>query len=832
VKDLQKIVAPFALLRMATLPYKALDDMRLPDVERQLAQIIEIEQQLANYQQQLDTALFHSVSSIDDDAVKMRRSVLKLKRNIHNGRAANIDGQLYNEICDLLNPEDKQALADWNSAHEQLKVTTEIAEQSLVDQRQSHLRTALRAPLNETLFKRALAFASLGVAIESTREKKLPTKAKPDNFERSLFGYLTRAAAKTSPFSSFMSMTVVPFDFEQKDQTVTRWHAQDLTHQCSTRINRGISGRLFNQAALVGVKNDEVLLHVNKTFKQKDAQRYSALCDRDIVLLGRPWTENRTAIFRLHEKVSEVFTNNLDEATWSQWQQRLCDSTGATPAQVGALLDKFIRKGLLCIKPLTDTFDNEPEVTVKNYLANSQLDQLKKTAQTVEQMIELTEQISADDSDKRAVKINAIKVLETRALNHLDTQRFDRFHNTVLEDCWGSGVKGKIPANGLPDLSSLHDFIASQLIIIPEYVKLRIHFIERFGEGGQCDNVAEFLTDIGNKLVEITEYGSAVKQQKSERPPQGSQLGVTVQVQLVSPKNDSQAPLIVVNRVFDRPGWLASRFCFGESSEQQFLRENVTDWIEALCPDSEPVDLLINGQNNDLQTHPKLTKRAMCWPSQPRPGSEQDILNVDDLIIRHDADSGLLKLFEGDKPINLMYLGSTFPTVAWGISYVLTILTQPFSIGRPNFKPPVLSNAEDVIHKPRIEHDKVILSRAFSWVRSEHLMNKWFNNKGIQQLLDIKRDCIDKGLPTTFFAKPYNAPGDSGSISHKALHADRKPLWVDINNPFSLTMLERIAQKNTWLSFTEALPGPEELWLNVDGNDHVSELQIEMQITK
>jgi hypothetical protein len=208
------------------------------------------------------------------------------------------------------------------------------------------------------------------------------------------------------------------------------------------------------------------------------------------------------------------------------------------------------------------------------------------------------------------------------------------------------------------------------------------------------------------------------------------------------------------------------------------------------------------------------------------------MLDINTLTIRHDEQSNMLKLYDGDnQPINLLYLGSTFPTAAWGISYVLAILTQPFTLGRPEFKPPVMSKTESVIYNPRIIRENVILSRAFWWVRAEHLQTHWFAKKGVEQLLAINRDCKAQGLPRTFYAKPFNAPDENGGISHKVLNADRKPLWVDIDNPFSLAMLERLAQKNSWLSLTEALPGPEQLWLNVDGDEHVSELQIEMSIT-
>jgi hypothetical protein len=62
------------------------------------------------------------------------------------------------------------------------------------------------------------------------------------------------------------------------------------------------------------------------------------------------------------------------------------------------------------------------------------------------------------------------------------------------------------------------------------------------------------------------------------------------------------------------------------------------------------------------------------------------------------------------------------------------------------------------------------------------------------------------------------------------LATERKPLWIDIENPFSLALMEKFASNNEWLSLTEALPSPDEQWLDIDGDKHVTELQIEMNI--
>ena len=54
-----------------------------------------------------------------------------------------------------------------------------------------------------------------------------------------------------------------------------------------------------------------------------------------------------------------------------------------------------------------------------------------------------------------------------------------------------------------------------------------------------------------------------------------------------------------------------------------------------------------------------------------------------------------------------------------------------------------------------------------------------------------------------------------------------KPLWVDVRNPFCLDALEQVVARGDWLLVEEMVPGPEELWLSLDGEARVSEFHVE-----
>ena len=53
-----------------------------------------------------------------------------------------------------------------------------------------------------------------------------------------------------------------------------------------------------------------------------------------------------------------------------------------------------------------------------------------------------------------------------------------------------------------------------------------------------------------------------------------------------------------------------------------------------------------------------------------------------------------------------------------------------------------------------------------------------------------------------------------------------KPLYLDWHSPILLDLLARLSRQAPWLSFSEMLPGPDELWLrDAKGARYVCELR-------
>ncbi|MCG8463805.1 MAG: lantibiotic dehydratase family protein [Xanthomonadales bacterium] len=842
------LLAPFALLRFATLPYACLDELKPRQTLQRLARLTYLQGQMQEHKDTVVDCLFQHVSAIDADDKKYRRKVLQLKREVFSDQTSKLNEEWLAKILgDIQNPTQQQALLAWIQAQSEFRALLPQTEQGLQEELQTGLRPQLRAVLKHTLFQHALTVASPGVANHAQREKKKKKKNYPDNYERSLLSYLIRAAAKTSPFSSFMSTTVLSIGSDanegntEANSSKPNIELRNLSHQCRTRLNRGLVARLQRQAWQVAPA-EQAQLSVNATLQALDGQRFRALCDRDLIVVGRPWRQQNLSHFQLHPMVSGVLSQHQDRASQATWVQRFIDG-GVPAAKAAPLLAQLTKRGLFQHAAVTDAYDEQPEHALLNYLQQSAAVAAhpSQAARSVQSMIEHCEALnqhedSSQDAPPRSHHVEQIRALESQALEQLQAERSESYQNVVLEDCWSSGVKtsggnsAQLGRQQLLAVDDLYQFLCTQVGFSPLYDRLRHRFIERFGAAGRCERVMDFMMDAGIQLTEALEYGESLKGEQVLNAPVGAAMGVTAQMQLV--QQAQGAPLAALNKVCEGAAWLSARFAVGESAEHEQLRTGLSNWLHTLAGDAEPVDMTFNGDCNELQMHPRLTKRVLSWPGEPLRVPEAEQLSLAQLNLVHDPESQRLRVYDGEREVHLCYLGSTMPSPSWGVPYTLSILSQPYQLMRPETAPSSDERAEAIQYVPRKVAGRAILMRAHWWVSTAYLKATWFRHQGLQQLWDIQRSLQQETLPSVFFARQQIVSGRQGDVSSAAMDANRKPLWVDCDNPFSLHLLERLCERCEWVCFTEALPGPAEQMLRVDGAAHVSELQLEMLLRR
>jgi hypothetical protein len=819
-------VAPFALLRIAALPIRMLDDLRLPQTELRVEALLRAERMLGDQRQALEDALFAVVPRIAEDNGPLRRTVLALRREVHNARPTRLDGDALAMVRGLLAHEHEHAAFDaWVDAQRAHAAATLALEPGLREEMQERLRPALRRPLQVTTFRRGLAFASPGVERGAMREKKLPTAPSPDNLERSLLGYLARAAAKTSPFSSFMALSVLELA-PHRSEPFPR--ADKAAYVNTVHLNRGMVSRLHQFSRVEAASAGDGLLSLNPTLRPGANGRVHGLCNREVVLLGRPWLEQRWAQFRLEPALWKRLTE-LRQASWSTWLGQLMQQ-GSSSTEAHETLAKLVERGVLLLPQLSDAFDGAPLRHLRHAWHHSGSARLESLAPSLDAMGALAATIPEAEGEARIAALDQLRAAEQHLLGALTQEATEPLQNLVLEDCWLNGITGSAGRSLLQPLEDLQVFLSGQVIVSPFYARLREHFVGQFRTGGRCDDVVAFLLRVADKLVDIPEFGARRPEPASVPASPGVRIPVTAHVQ-IDAGDGRDRPKVVVNRVFDGAGWLAARFTMGDQPEQHELRTQLVQWLKTLSGRREPVDVPVGGHCNDLQAHRLLTPRVLRWPGEPVNLPAEKVVEAASLRMVHDPRSDLLEVEDaGGRPLNLLYLGTTFPSPLWGLRYALSILTQPYLLGRPDFLPPAPGASEPVRFEPAMTQGALVLRRATWWLSAGHLKREWFIGTAAERLVRVRRDCEQRGIPLVFFAQRYVAPERSSLIPSDVLNANRKPLWIDVRNPFWLAMLARIVEDGGWVVATEPLPSPETLWLKIEGQPHVSEMQIEMLI--
>jgi hypothetical protein len=828
--EADSLVAPFAVLRAATLPFAAMNALRLPRTEGLLTQILAADARMEALREEVADILFGLVQTLENDT-GLRRKVVNLRRDVHNGRCPRLsDDQRAAIATCVTDPRARGLFDDWCEAGVLQRDAIAALAGAVTQETQDVLRPALRAPLDVAHFQRAVALAAPRTARAAANERKLPRTPWPDKLERSLLGYLARASVKTSPFSSFMSVSTISTN-PARDMPSPRAPAARFIS--SADINHGLSAQLDRLTQRAAAEAGQLAMTVNPTLISTPNGRHMALCNADVVMAGRGWSEQRLAQFRLGPQLGAVLQPDASDI-WGGWVARLV-AAGVPAQDAPDLLGKLLERGVMTVPPLADAFSRDRLGRLAARWRQSGSAPLAAEAAQVQDLAAAVAGFGSAGGHDRLTRIERAEAiaagLRDRLASAAGRQAPEPLTNTITEDCWLDGVEGGLGRALLAPVGDLADFLRGQVAIAPAYTRLVAVFVAAYGSGGSCDDIMAFLTGAAPRLVDIPEFGARITESAPEPAPEGAHIPVTAHLQIARDPRTGDVEF-VINRVFDGAGWLASRFTRADNPQAQALAAALRNWLDVVAEGAEPVDMPVAGHCSDLQAHTALTHRVLHWPGEPvMAGGTSIALDPRALRLRHDPQSGFLALSDANGvAVSLQYLGNTFPNPTWGVRYALSILSRPFVVARPDL---VMPDAEDdtaVRFQPALRHGRVMLRRPTWWVSSAYLQDRWLQGSPAEQLLATAREVARLGLPSCVYAQTHVPLQNASLVTADKLDANRKPIWVDTRNPFWLAMLERQTRKASWILLTAPTPAPGNLWFDVADCPHVTEIHLEMLI--
>ena len=116
-------------------------------------------------------------------------------------------------------------------------------------------------------------------------------------------------------------------------------------------------------------------------------------------------------------------------------------------------------------------------------------------------------------------------------------------------------------------------------------------------------------------------------------------------------------------------------------------------------------------------------------------------------------------------------------------------------------------------HTPRLIFNNVVLQREQWCLSREELLPGTYQGTSFELLLDVRRAARRLRLPRYLFAR---------------VAGERKPVLIDLASYFLLELLAYLTRAGGEVTLTEALPGPNELWLRGSTGTYCAELRLSM----
>ncbi len=234
-------VFPHVLIRVAGLPFENLKDLDLKGSIAILHQLLDCRKEILSIKEAVCDELYRSISLTSDMAIRM--PLIKLKRDVFNRRG--ISREQFRFASDHVSAQGQHFLRrQWDLEELERKSMAALLQTYSVEIDQ--LRANLYATCQNSDFQQGLLLSSQSLfeSIRSTFPQR-PTSAKrTHDRDEGLIKYLSRVTGKTSPFSSFTSVSFA--DIHDHDGPSSSLRSKEIIRFADPRMLRRSHVRLNN----------------------------------------------------------------------------------------------------------------------------------------------------------------------------------------------------------------------------------------------------------------------------------------------------------------------------------------------------------------------------------------------------------------------------------------------------------------------------------------------------------------------------------------------------------------------------------------------------------
>ncbi|THA46557.1 lantibiotic dehydratase [Streptomyces sp. A1136] len=803
--------------RVNRLPVESLD-LDLPRTSDSLRRESAYEERLADRAAFLSDAL-HAAVPMLDDAPHVRRAALRLRRCVHNGRPAQLPDDVMTRLRETLGGMAAHALTEWFDDMRDLSALRTRTD-ALYEEETTRANERLREVLAEPAFAQGLAQASPHL-LDHVTAKPLEPHGKA---ARSVLGYVSRAAVKTSPFSR---LTALALQDREADGTGHSYVDQQHVRAWLDTLARD---ERFASAFQV---------EPNRSLRRPGGRPY-------LLTPAYPgpgesaWrTDSVTDVSRYVELIEDL-------ASWPRMTitQALVRIGGSDP--FGGFL-RLLDTGLLRLAlPWTAT-EPHPARALARSLECLSDPVAQRTRALLEDLGEEAAALHLLSGSERARSVNRLAA-QIGSVSADDPQPAIRY--AVYEDAL-SDVPADLPVEAVQgDLADLGRLLRPYIFRSHVYDWLRDEFVARYGAGGHSD-LFEFLWAVAaSPGFEGNLYRALQKDHgESGRPTDRAWLPVSVSsapptaavLYQVAARSTDAVRLgeyqLVVNQYNSGVGGLLARFRHqldGPVADGAGLTNQLQGWIADLFPHAVPHQLTLSGDVNGMHRAAGGVLPALHWPGEPSHAGEAVQAEVPPTMSHCPVTNTLEVADHTGRALAPVYLGVVPQHLIPGVARLLLCLADPWVNGSrlcctPNpvdGSPPITGEAMKLV--PRQVHNRLVLQRR-TWRLAPDALPQ--PTKGEQPSAYFRRVHawrVSRGLPDEVFVSvesPFTAAGTASSQG--------KPFWLSFRSPHAIwAAANHIARaKNaTAVRFAETCPDRSAYWLRDDSGsrraaEHVSLLR-------